>query len=109
MSPIKVIVDEDYVDKLVEAKVDRLIQKNLEGVQWGIDEFRKVCCGNRSREWVVLYIFREFEDEIVVKDNHGWLEPSEGRGSKYRIWALKAKRWIEVNHYRINWGQRLPW
>lgn len=93
----KVIVDKSYLEDLQDSASI--------GKKWGIDEFRKECCGGKAREWVRLYIFAKFSKEIEVKDNHGWLI----HGSrKDLIMAHKACNWIEENDYRIDWGAKMP-
>lgn len=105
---ISVNIDEKYIHELICKKIEDVLNEDLTGIQWSLDEFREKCCGRKSKEWVTLYIFKAFENEIVVRGNEGWLEPSSGRGSANRIWALKAKSWMEENHYRINWQAKLP-
>lgn len=49
MSPIEVTVNQEYVENLVNSRIDDLLNQDLSGITWSIDEFRKRCCGNRSR------------------------------------------------------------
>ena len=106
MSPIKITVDQEYVENLINSRIDDLLNQDLSGITWSLDEFRKKCCGNKSKEWVALYIFSEFSDEITGTD--GWLIPSQGRGSKNIIFAKAAKEWMEENRQRIDWRAKLP-
>lgn len=106
MSPIKITVDQEYVENLINSRIDDLLNQDLSGITWSLDEFHKKCCGNKSREWVALYIFSKFSDEITGTD--GWLIPSQGRGSQNIIFAKAAKEWMEENRQRIDWRAKLP-
>lgn len=92
--------------KFANRRIDDLLNQDLSGITWSLDEFRKKCCGNKSKEWVALYIFSEFSDEITGTD--GWLIPSQGRGSQNIIFAKAAKEWMEENRQRIDWRAKLP-
>ena len=106
MSPIKITIDQEYVENLINSRIDDLLNQDLSGITWSLDEFRKKCCGTKSKEWVALYIFSEFSDEITGTD--GWLIPSQGRGSQNIIFAKPAKEWMETNRNRIDWRAKLP-
>ena len=92
--------------KFANRRIDDLLNQDLSGITWSLDEFRKKCCGNKSKEWVALYIFSKFSDEITGTD--GWLIPSQGRGSQNIIFAKAAKEWMEENRQRIDWRAKLP-
>ena len=49
MSPIEITVDQKYVENLVNSRIDDLLNQDLLGITWSLDEFRKKCCGNKSR------------------------------------------------------------
>ena len=51
MSPIEITVDQKYVENLVNSRIDDLLNQDLSGITWSLDEFRKKCCGNKSRAW----------------------------------------------------------
>lgn len=52
MSPIKITVDQEYVENLINSRIDDLLNQDLSGITWSLDEFRKKCCGNKSKEWM---------------------------------------------------------
>lgn len=52
MSPIKITIDQEYVENLVNSRIDDLLNQDLSGITWSLDEFRKKCCGNKSRAWM---------------------------------------------------------
>lgn len=106
MSPIEITVDQKYVENLVNSRIDDLLNQDLSGITWSIDEFRKKCCGNRSREWVTLYVFVAFDKEITGPE--GWLIRAIGPGHKNIVFAKRAKEWMEKNHARINWSAKVP-
>lgn len=106
MSPIEITVDQKYVENLVNSRIDDLLNQDLLGITWSLDEFRKKCCGNKSRAWVALYIFSRFNDEITGPD--GWLIRANARGQQNIIFAKPAKEWMETNRNRIDWRAKLP-
>ena len=106
MSPIKITIDQEYVENLVNSRIDDLLNQDLSGITWSLDEFRKKCCGNKSKEWVALYIFSEFSDEITGPA--GWLIRANARGQQNIIFAKPAKEWMETNRNRIDWRAKLP-
>lgn len=93
-------------DEIKKEKSDQFEQEL--GTTWTLDEFRKNCCFNKDREWVKLFIFAQFKDEILIGNKGGWLKPSKGRGSAYGIYAVEAKRWMQENRHRIDWDAKLP-
>ena len=48
MSPIKITIDQEYVENLVNSRIDDLLNQDLSGITWSLDEFRKKCCGNQK-------------------------------------------------------------
>lgn len=106
MSPIKITVDQEYVENLVNSRIDDLLNQDLLGITWSLDEFRKKCCGNKSRAWVALYIFSKFSNEITGPG--GWLIRANSRGQQNIIFAKAAKKWMEENRQRIDWRAKLP-
>ena len=102
---------DEYIKKVVKDEVSKLrSNQNTQalGETWSLDEFRKNCCFGKDREWVELFIFSRFKDEIVLGKPGGWLKPSKGRGSAYGIYAVEAKRWMQENRHRIDWDAKLP-
>ena len=93
----KVIVDRAYLQELAN--------QNATGKTWGIEEFRKACCGSKAKEWVRLYIFSKFENEIDVKNIDGWLLSTS---KKAIIFAKPACEWMEKNRNRIDWQAKMP-
>lgn len=106
MSPIEITVNQEYVETLVNSRIDEVLDEDLSGITWSLDEFRKKCCGNKSRAWVALYIFSKFSDEITGTD--GWLIRANARGQQNIIFAKPAKEWMETNRNRIDWRAKLP-
>lgn len=106
MSPIEITVNQEYVETLVNSRIDEVLDEDLSGITWSLDEFRKKCCGNKSRAWVALYIFSRFNDEITGND--GWLIRAKSRGQQNIIFAKPAKEWMEENRQRIDWRAKLP-
>lgn len=106
MSPIEITVNQEYVETLVNSRIDEVLDEDLSGITWSLDEFRKKCCGNKSRAWVALYIFSRFNDEITGTD--GWLIRANARGQQNIIFAKPAKEWMEENRQRIDWRAKLP-
>lgn len=106
MTPIEVTINQEALNEIIQWHIDALLDEDLSGITWTLDEFRKKCCGNKSRAWVALYIFSRFNDEITGTD--GWLIPSQGRGSQNIIFAKAAKEWMEENRQRIDWRAKLP-
>lgn len=106
MSPIEITVNQEYVETLVNSRIDEVLDEDLSGITWSLDEFRKKCCGNKSRAWVALYIFSKFSDEITGPD--GWLIRANARGQQNIIFAKAAKKWMEENRQRIDWRAKLP-
>lgn len=101
----------ELVKKIVRDEIKKEKRDQLEqelGATWSLDEFRKNCCFNKDREWVKLFIFSRFKDEIVLGKPGGWLKPSKGRGSAYGIYALEARKWMQTNRNRIDWDAKLP-
>lgn len=102
---------DNYIKQVVNYEVSKKLESNVErdlGETWTLDEFRKKCCFGKDREWVKLFIFSRFKDEIVLGKPGGWLKPSKGRGSAYGIYALEARKWMQTNRNRIDWDARLP-
>ncbi|WEV56161.1 DUF771 domain-containing protein [Ligilactobacillus acidipiscis] len=99
---IQVPADKVIVDK---ADLKEIVNQNVTGKTWGIEEFRKACCGNKAREWVRLYIFSKFENEISIKNSNGWLLSTP---KKAIIFAKPACDWMEKNRNRIDWEARMP-
>ncbi|MCR1900902.1 DUF771 domain-containing protein [Ligilactobacillus apodemi] len=102
---------DDYIKNLIKIEVESRL-KNLGdqflGETWTLDEFRKNCCFNKDREWVKLFIFAQFKDEIVLSKPGGWLKPSKGKGSPYGVYAVEARKWMQANRNRIDWNAKLP-
>ncbi|MFT8491515.1 DUF771 domain-containing protein [Liquorilactobacillus satsumensis] len=91
----------------VHKLADEMLSKELSGRTWGIDEFRKACCGGKDKPWVSTYVFAPFKKEIDVK-NGGWLIPAHGKGTKFVIFAKPACEWMEENRQRIDWEAKIP-
>jgi hypothetical protein len=94
----------DLVKDQLSELANELLKKNLIGRTWSIVEFKKACCFNRDRRWVVKYILEPFRDEIEYHNGHGWCI----YGKSYQIRAQKACEWIDDNFVRINWEAKLP-
>lgn len=97
--------DKVIIDKLI---LEDLLDKIVRGRTWTLDEFRKNCCFNRERAWVILYIFSKYKSEIDYHCPGGWLRPSKGKGSAYGIFAKPACDWMEQNRDRIEWEAKMP-
>lgn len=93
-------------DEIKKEKSDQFEQEL--GTTWTLDEFRKNCCFNKDREWVKIFIFAQFKDEIVLGKPGGWLKPSKGKGSPYGIYAAEACKWMQENRHLIDWDAKLP-
>lgn len=106
MTPIEVTINQEALNEIIQWHIDALLDEDLSGITWSLDEFRKKCCGNKSRAWVALYIFSKFSDEITGTD--GWLIRANGRGQQNIIFAKAAKEWMEENRQRIDWRAKLP-
>lgn len=96
----KVIVDKSYLDEIKS--------RNIIGRTWGLNEFRKQCCGNKSPEWVRTFILYKFKNEIELRGKHGWVVIGQGKGHKTIIFADRACQWMSENSFRIDWGKPLP-
>lgn len=102
---------DSYIKKLVKDEVSKNLQSDVDqalGETWTLDEFRKNCCFGKDREWVKLFIFSRFKDEIVLGKPGGWLKPSKGKGSPYGIYAVEACKWMQENRHLIDWDAKLP-
>lgn len=102
---------DNYIKQVVNYEVSKKLESNVErdlGETWTLDEFRKRCCFGKDREWVKLFIFAQFKNEILIGKPGGWLKASRGRGSAYGIYAVEAKQWMQENRYRIDWDAKLP-
>lgn len=106
MTPIEVTINQEALNEIIQWHIDALLDEDLSGITWSLDEFRKKCCGNKSRAWVALYIFSRFNDEITGTD--GWLIRANARGQQNIIFAKRAKEWMEENRQRIDWRAKLP-
>lgn len=106
MTPIEVTINQEALNEIIRWHIDALLDEDLSGITWSLDEFRKKCCGNKSRAWVALYIFSRFNDEITGND--GWLIRAKSRGQQNIIFAKPAKEWMEENRQRIDWRAKLP-
>lgn len=106
MTPIEVTINQEALNEIIQWHIDALLDEDLSGITWSLDEFRKKCCGNKSRAWVALYIFSKFSNEITGPD--GWLIRANGRGQQNIIFAKRAKEWMEENRQRIDWRAKLP-
>ncbi|EJF02148.1 DUF771 domain-containing protein [Liquorilactobacillus mali] len=80
----------------------------VHGKTWSLMEFKRNCCFNRHKTWVLDNILYAFRDEIEYKDGKGWCIFSKGRGSSYQIRAEKACDWMEENFDRIDWNAKIP-
>lgn len=101
----------ELVKKIVRDEIKKEKNDHFEqslGETWTLDEFRKKCCFGKDREWVKLFIFSQFKDEIVLGKTGGWLKPSKGKGSPYGIYAVEARKWMQANRNRIDWNAKLP-
>lgn len=96
----KVIVDKSYLDEIKS--------RNITGRTWGLKEFRKQCCANKSPDWVRTFILYKFRKEIELNGNHGWAIIGQGKGHRTIIFADKACKWMSENSFRIDWGKPLP-
>ena len=38
MSPIKITVDQEYVENLINSRIDDLLNQDLSGITWSLDE-----------------------------------------------------------------------
>lgn len=102
---------DEYIKKVVKDELSKSrSDQNTQalGETWTLDEFRKKCCFGKDREWVKLFIFSRFKDEIVLGKPGGWLKPSKGKGSPYGIYAVEACKWMQANRNRIDWDAKLP-
>ncbi|MFT8476607.1 DUF771 domain-containing protein [Liquorilactobacillus satsumensis] len=90
----------------VKQIADELLEKELSGRTWSIDEFRRACCGGKSPDWVSTFVFSKFRNEIDCLKG-GWLIPAHGKGTKNIIFAKPACEWMENNRQRIDWGAKL--
>ncbi|MCI5942945.1 MAG: DUF771 domain-containing protein [Ligilactobacillus animalis] len=102
---------DSYIKKLVKDEVSKNLQSDVDqdlGETWTLDEFRKKCCFGKDREWIKLFIFSQFKNEILIGKPGGWLKASRGRGSAYGIYAVEAKQWMQANRNRIDWDAKLP-
>lgn len=106
MTPIEVTINQEALNEIIQWHIDALLDEDLSRITWSLDEFRKKCCGNKSRAWVALYIFSRFNDEITGTD--GWLIRANARGQQNIIFAKPAKEWMETNRNRIDWRAKLP-
>lgn len=101
------LINESAVTELVKQQVnqlaDEMLKHDLAGRTWSIVEFKKACCFNRDRRWVVKYILEPFRDEIEYHNGHGWCI----YGKSYQIRAKKAAEWVEKNFDRIDWEAKL--
>ncbi|KRL99761.1 DUF771 domain-containing protein [Liquorilactobacillus satsumensis] len=95
-----------FLRETVRDLADEMLSNELSGHTWGIDEFRKACCGGKDKPWVSTFIFAPFKKEIDVK-NGGWLIPAHGKGTKFVIFAKPACEWMEENRQRIDWEARI--
>lgn len=93
----------DVLDEQVSKLADEMLNENLSGRTWSIIEFKKACCFNRDRRWVVKYILDPFRDEIEYHNGHGWCI----YGKSYQIRARKACEWMEENFEMIDWKAKL--
>ncbi|WP_162150522.1 DUF771 domain-containing protein [Ligilactobacillus apodemi] len=101
----------ELVKKIVRDEIKKEKSNQFEqalGETWTLDEFRKNCCFNKDREWVKLFIFAQFKDEIELGKPGGWLKPSKGKGSPYGVYAVEARKWMQANRNRIDWNAKLP-
>ena len=103
MTPFEIKVNDKELENLVTDHLDKIVSSRLDGLTWTLDQFRKACCGGKSKEWVTLYVLAEFSSEIDYNKPKGWLIPSKGRGSQNIIFAKKACEWMEANRSRIDW------
>ena len=107
MAPIEITIDQKYVENLVNSRIDDLLNQDLSGVTWSLDQFRRYCCANKSKDWVKAFIFIPFAEEIDY-ENGGWLIPPRGKGHCAIVFAKQAKEWMEINRNRIDWRAKLP-
>ena len=40
MSPIEITVNQEYVETLVNSRIDEVLDEDLSGITWSLDEFR---------------------------------------------------------------------
>lgn len=99
---------EKEIKSMVQQQADHYFEELTAGKTWTMDEFRKNCCGNKSPDWVRLFIFSSFQDEIDYRKSNGWLKFSKGRGSQFIIFAKPACEWMENNRDRIEWEAKMP-
>ena len=93
----------EEVKQEVKNIIEEMLKQNLTGRTWSIVEFKKACCFNRDRRWVVKYILEPFRSEIEYHDGHGWCI----YGKSYQIRAKQACKWMEDNFDRIDWEAKL--
>lgn len=103
---ITITIDDDCLQRLIIERLDELINQDVTGVTWSLDQFRRYCCANKAKDWVKAFIFIPFADEIAC-ENGGWLIFPRGKGHCAIIFAKQAKEWMENNHHRINWRGKL--
>lgn len=106
MSPFKIEVDQDALNEIVKWHIDDLLDEDLSGITWSLEQFCKRCCGGKSKDWVKMYILSPYMNEIDYQ-NGGWLVPTKGSGYKTIIFAKKAKEWMEKHQAEIDWRARL--
>ena len=103
---ITITIDDDCLQRLIKERLDELVNQDITGVTWSLDQFRRYCCANKSKDWVKAFIFIPFAEEIDC-ENGGWLIKPQGKGRCAIIFAKQAKDWMEENHHRINWRGNL--
>ena len=45
MNPFKIEVDQDALNEIIQWHINEVLDEDLSGITWSLDEFRKKCCG----------------------------------------------------------------
>ena len=101
---MEALINEEVLVKIVRREIKAEKEKIAEGRVIGIEEFRKVYCGNKGAEWVRVNIFDEFPE--VDAANGGWVV-NPHNGLKTLIFEKRGAKWLENNMPRINWSASL--
>lgn len=68
-----------------------------------IDELRQYVPGNKSKEWIKLFILHDYPE------TREWsTEPFPGKGRTVKVNLPEARKWIQKHNLEIDWNQSLP-
>lgn len=70
---ITITIDDDCLQRLIKERLDELVNQDITGVTWSLDQFRRYCCANKAKDWVKAFIFIPFADEIAFETEDGYL------------------------------------